>query len=91
MATALLPALRRTVLLSVLAFAAASLAFGTVMLTSPPISEAAVSTLTVRAAGLVSIRAFGSTDWIALVTDLAQPPQVMPSILSSMRNLLVLL
>lgn len=46
MATALLPALRRTVLLSVLAFAAASLVFGTVMLTSPPISEAAVSTLT---------------------------------------------
>ena len=46
MATALLPALRRNVLLSVLAFAAATMAFGTVMLTSPPTSEAAVSTLT---------------------------------------------
>ena len=42
MATALLPALRRTVLLSVLAFAAASLAFGTVMLTSPPISGTSI-------------------------------------------------
>ena len=46
MAAALLPALRRNFLLFVLAFAAATLAFGTVMLTSPPISEAAVSTLT---------------------------------------------
>ncbi|WP_267359215.1 MULTISPECIES: hypothetical protein [unclassified Methylobacterium] len=46
MATALLPALRRNFILFVLAFAAASLAFGTVMLTSPPTSEAAVTTLT---------------------------------------------
>lgn len=46
MATALLPALRRNFVLFALAFAAATLAFGTVMLTAPPISEAAVSTLT---------------------------------------------
>jgi hypothetical protein len=46
MAKALLPALRRNVSLFVLAFAAATMAFGTIMLTSPPVSEAAVSTLT---------------------------------------------
>jgi hypothetical protein len=46
MTAALLPALRRNVLVFGLAFAAATLAFGTVMLTSPPISEAAVSTMT---------------------------------------------
>ena len=42
MANALLPALWRNLVLFVLAFAAATLAFGTVMLTSPPTSEAAV-------------------------------------------------
>jgi hypothetical protein len=46
MATALLPALRRNLLLFAFAFAAATMAFGAVMLTSPPTSEAAVSTLT---------------------------------------------
>ncbi len=46
MATALLPALQRNFVPFVLAFAFATLAFGTIMLTSPPISEAAVSTLT---------------------------------------------
>lgn len=46
MATALLPALQRNFVLFVLAVAAASVAFGTVMLTSPPTSEAAVSTIT---------------------------------------------
>jgi hypothetical protein len=43
MSAALLPALQRNLLLFVLAFAAASIAFGTVMLTSPPTSEAASS------------------------------------------------
>ena len=42
MATALLPALRRTVLLSVLAFAAASLVFGTVSEARPPIARPTV-------------------------------------------------
>jgi hypothetical protein len=46
MATTLLPALQRNFVLFVLAFAAASVAFGTIMLTSPPTSEAAVSTIT---------------------------------------------
>lgn len=46
MASALLPTVQRNFLLFVLAFATAAMAFGTVMLTSPPISEAAVSTLT---------------------------------------------
>ena len=46
MATALLPVLRRNLLVFFLAFAAASMAFGTVMLTSPPTSEAAVASLT---------------------------------------------
>lgn len=41
MATALLPALWRNLVLFALAFAAASLAFGAVMLTAPPISVAA--------------------------------------------------
>lgn len=45
MANALLPALQRNFLLFVLAFAAATLAFGTIMLTSPPTSEAAVSAI----------------------------------------------
>ncbi|MBE7198303.1 MAG: hypothetical protein INR70_10930 [Parafilimonas terrae] len=46
MASALLPALRRNLLLFALAFGAASLAFGTVMLTAPPTSEAAAAALT---------------------------------------------
>ena len=46
MSAAPLPTLRRNLVLFAFAFAAASMAFGTVMLTSPPISEAAVSTLT---------------------------------------------
>ena len=46
MASALLPALQRNLLLFAFAFAAATMAFGAVMLTSPPTSEAAVSTLT---------------------------------------------
>ena len=46
MASVTLPALRRNLLVLSLAFAAATLAFGTVMLTSPPTSEAAVATLT---------------------------------------------
>jgi hypothetical protein len=46
MATALLPALRRNLVLFAFAFAAATMAFGTVMLTSPPTSEAAVSDMT---------------------------------------------
>ena len=46
MADALLPALRRNLLLFALAFTAAAMAFGAVMLTSPQISEAAVSALT---------------------------------------------
>lgn len=43
MSAALLPALQRNFLLFILAFVAASIAFGTVMLTSPPTSEAASS------------------------------------------------
>ena len=43
MASALLPTLRRHLLLFALAFGAASLAFGTVMLTAPPSSEAATA------------------------------------------------
>ncbi|MCJ2050199.1 hypothetical protein [Methylobacterium sp. J-070] len=43
MATDLLPALRRNLVLWALAFAAASLAFGAVMLAAPPTSEAAVT------------------------------------------------
>jgi hypothetical protein len=46
MAAALLPALRRNLVLFAFAFAAATLAFGAVMLTSPPTSVAAVATLT---------------------------------------------
>lgn len=46
MASVSLPALRRNLLLLAFAFAAATLAFGTVMLTSPPTSKAAVATLT---------------------------------------------
>ena len=46
MASASGPPLRRNVALFGLAFAAATVAFGAVMLTSPPVSEAAVSTLT---------------------------------------------
>jgi hypothetical protein len=42
MDAALIPALRRDLALFALAFIAAALAFGTVMLTAPPISEAAV-------------------------------------------------
>lgn len=42
MDSALIPALRRNLALFALAFAAAALAFGTVMLTVPPTSEAAV-------------------------------------------------
>ncbi|MGH1572683.1 hypothetical protein ACRAWG_20940 [Methylobacterium sp. P31] len=45
MATGLLPALQRNFIVFVLAFSAATLAFGTIMLTSPPTSEAAVSTV----------------------------------------------
>jgi hypothetical protein len=41
----LLPALRRNLVLFALAFAAAALAFGMVMLTAPPVSEAAVSSV----------------------------------------------
>ncbi|MCJ2133079.1 hypothetical protein MKK69_03195 [Methylobacterium sp. J-026] len=46
MAAALLPALRRNLGLFVLALAAAGLAFGTVMLTAPPTSQAAGPSLT---------------------------------------------
>lgn len=42
MDAALIPAFRRNLVLFALAFAAAALAFGTVMLTAPPTSEAAV-------------------------------------------------
>jgi hypothetical protein len=45
MATALLAALQGNFFLFILAFATATLAFGTIMLTSPPTSEAAVSTI----------------------------------------------
>ncbi len=46
MAAALIPARRRNLGLFVLALAAASLAFGTVMLTAPPTSQAAGASLT---------------------------------------------
>ncbi|QGY04772.1 hypothetical protein MMSR116_24845 [Methylobacterium mesophilicum SR1.6/6] len=46
MSAALPPALRRNLLLFALAFAVAATAFGTVMLTSPPTSEAADAILT---------------------------------------------
>jgi hypothetical protein len=39
----------------------------------------AVSIFTSRLGGSVSMPASGSTDWIALVTVRAQPPQVMLS------------
>lgn len=46
MSTPLLPALRRNLALFAFAFAVASVAFGTILLSSPPTREAAVSTLT---------------------------------------------
>lgn len=42
MSAALLPALRRNLVLFAFAFVAAAMVFGSIMLTSPPISEAAV-------------------------------------------------
>jgi hypothetical protein len=41
--------------------------------------DAAVSTFTTLLGGSVSMLASGSTDWIALVTVRAHPPQVMLS------------
>lgn len=46
MSTPLLPALRRNLVLFAFVFAVASEAFGTIVLSSPPTSEAAASTLT---------------------------------------------